>query len=120
MSGGRFQTFGHSIFTGRSKRSKFEENRPKIRSFLGPLLGPPARLFLSQKLGGFCDKHDFARAAQIVVDQGLSARDLAGVLSPIWQSTCRPFQREIKQARIKELRGVSDQREPVHAGCADL
>jgi hypothetical protein len=75
------------------KRSKFEENCPKTRNFLGPLLGPPARLVLSQKLGGFCDKHDLARAAQIVVDYGLAFRDLAGVLSLICQSTCRPFQR---------------------------
>ena len=67
----------------KQNRSKFEENRPKIRSFLGPVLGPPARLVWSQKLGSFCDTNHFAVAPQIVVDQTLSSRDLARVLSPI-------------------------------------
>jgi hypothetical protein len=71
----------------KQNRSKFEENRPKIRSFLGPVLGPPARLVWSQKPGSFCDKNDFTMAPQVVVDQMLSSRDLARVLSPIWQST---------------------------------
>ena len=85
----------------KQNRSKIEENRPQIRTFLGPDLGPPARPVLSQKLGSFCDKNNLARASPVVVNQTLAYRKLARVLSPIRQSTSRPFQQEISRPESK-------------------